>query len=214
MNGVSGRGVDVVKMGGESGANGSIGKVSFHHTELRLSDIFPLIKLNSLALYRLEFALMCLISVNVSDNTGILEIDDGIVDEELGGGGGMEDIEVIVFDSGAIEIGSGMCTRVEGNGELGITALASPYEMSINSNLPEGDVTCHLILPVLIEENKWVLPRITTVVLTPPTSWVVWIVELIRELGNVGNRTGCGREGDGRVVLSESDWFVTLYIVI
>jgi len=191
MNGISGRGADTVKMGDESGVDGGIGKVSFHHAELCLSDIFPLIKLDLLALYRLEFTLICSISVNVSDNTGILEINDGIVDKESGGGGGMEDIEVVVFDPGTIEVGSGMCTGVEGNGELGIAMFASSYKVSVDPNLSKGDIARHLVLPVLIEEDEWILPRITAVVLAPPMSWVVRVVKLFSELRNIGDGTRC-----------------------
>ena len=208
MDGVGGRGTNAVEMRNEPSTNGGVSKVSFHHTEFALGAIFPFIKLNLLAFYRLEFALVRLISVDISNNTGILEIDDGIVDEKSGSGGGMKDVEIMIFDPRAIEIGSGMCTCVEGNGELRVATLASSYEVSINSNLPEGDVACHFILPVLIEEDKWVLPCITAVVLTPPTSWMVQIIKLVCVLGNVGDRTRCGGEGNGGVILSEPDWFV------
>jgi len=75
VDGVGGGGANAVKMGNKSGTNSGVGKVSFHHAELALGAIFPFIKLNSLALYCLEFALMRLIPENVSDNTGILEIN-------------------------------------------------------------------------------------------------------------------------------------------
>jgi len=214
VDGISGRGIDTIEMRNESGANCSIGKVSFHHAEFALGTVFPLIKLNLLVLYHLEFALMCSISIDVSNNTGILEINDGIVDEESGSGRRVENIEVIIFDPRMIEIGGGMCTCVEGNGKLRVAALASPYKVSINPNLPEGDVACHLILPVLIEEDKQVLPHITAVVLAPSSSWMVWVIELMSELRDIGNGARCGGEGDGRVVLSEPNWFVILHVVI
>jgi len=154
VDSISGRGTDAIEVRNESGANSSISKVSFYHTKLALGAVFPSIKFNLLALYRLEFALMCLISIDISDNTGILEIDNGVVDEESGGGRRVEDVEVVIFNPRAIEIGSRMCACVKGNGELRIAMLVSSYKVSIDSNLPEGDVACHLILPVLIEENK------------------------------------------------------------
>ena len=201
-------------MGNESGVDRSISKVSFHHTEFALGAVFPSIKLDLLAFYRLEFALMCSIPVNISDNTGILEINDGVVDKESGSGGGVENVEVIIFDPRAIEIGGGMCTCVEGDRKLGTATFVSPDKVSVNPNLPEGDIACHLVLPIFVEENEWVLLCITAVVLTPPVSWVVWIVKLIHELGDVGDRTGCRRKGNGRVILSESDWLVALHIVV
>jgi len=214
VDGVSGRGTDTVKVRDKSGANCSIGEVSFHHVEFALSTIFPLIELNSLALYRLKFALMCPISVDVSNNTRILEIDNGIVDEESGSGGRMKNVEVVIFDPRAIEVGGGMCMCVEGDRELGFPTLVSPYKMSIDPDLSEGDVMCHLVLSVLVEEDKQILPHITAVIFAPSDSWMVWVVKLMSELRNIGNGARCGREGDGGVVLSESDWFIALYIVV
>jgi len=214
VDGISRRGADTIEMRNESGANSSASKVSFHHTELAMGAVFPSIKLDSLALYHLEFALMCSISIDVSNNTGILEIDDGIVDEKSGSGGRVENVEVVIFDPRAIEIGSGMCTCMEGDGKLRVATLASPYKVSIDSDLPEGDITCHLILSVLIEEDKRVLPRITAVVLAPSSSWMVWILKLMSKLRDVGNGARCGGEGNGRVVLSEPNWFIVLHIAV
>jgi len=198
----------------KSGVNSSISEVSFHHIEFALGVVFPLVKLDLLALYRLKFTLIHSISINVSDNTRILEINNGVVDEELGSRGGMENIEVVIFDPRAIEIGSRVCACMEGDGKFRVTTFASSYKMSINPGLSEGDVTCHLILPILVEEHKWVLPCITVVVLTPPTSWMVWVVELLSELRDVGNGARSRGEGNGRVVRGKPDWFVILYIVV
>ena len=201
-------------MGSEPGADHSISKVLFHHTELALGAVLPSVKLNSLALYCLEFALMCLIPVNVSDNTGILEINDGVVDEESGSGGRVKNVEVVIFDPRMVEIGGGVCTCVEGNRKLGVPPFASSYKMSVDPYLSKGDIACHLVLPVLIEKDKQVLSRITAIILAPSDSWMVRVIELLGELGNVGNRTRRGREGDGRVILSEPNWFITLHVVI
>ena len=214
MNGISRRRADAIEMRNESGVNSSVSKVSFHHVEFALGTFFPPIELNLLALYRLEFALMCSISINVSNNAGILEINNGVVDEESGSGGRVENVEVVIFDPGVIEIGSRMCTCMEGNGKLRVATLASPYKMSIDPNLPEGDVACHLVLPVLIEENERVLLRVTAVILAPSISWMVRVVKLLSKLRDVGDGARHGGEGDGRVVLSEPNWFVVLHVVI
>ena len=116
----------MIEMGSEPGADRSVSKVPFHHTEFALGAVLPSVKLNSLALYCLEFALMCSIPVNVSDNTRILEINDGVVDEESGSGGRVENIEVIIFDPRAIEIGGRVCTCVEGNRNSGSPRLQVP----------------------------------------------------------------------------------------
>ena len=204
----------MIKVRNKSGVNSSVSKVSFHHTEFALGTVFPPIELNSLALYHLEFTLMCSISINISNNTGILKIDNGIVDEKLGSGGRVENVEVVIFDPGAIEIGSRVSTCMEGNGKLRVAMLASPYKVSIDPSLPEGDVACHLVLPVLIEEDERVLSRITAVILTPSNSWVVRVIKLLGKLRNIGDGTGRGGERDGGVILSEPNWFVILHIVV
>ena len=214
VNSVSGGRVNAVEMGNKSGTNGSISEMLFHHTELALSVAFSPVKLNSLALYRLEFALMCLISINVSDNTRVLEIYDSIVDEKSGSGRRVENVEIVIFDPRAVEVGRGMCTCMKGNGVFGVSPFANPYDVSINPNLSEGDISCNLILTILVEEDQRVLPRITMVILAPPISWMIWVVKLLSELGNVGDGTRCGGEGDSGVIHSKSDRFVTLYIVI
>ena len=214
MDGVSGRRVNTVEVGSESGANGSVSKVALHHTKFALGITFLLVKLNLLALYCLEFTLMYLIPIDVSDNTRVFEIYNGVVDEKTRSRGWVEDVEVIVLDPRAIEIGCGMCSCVEGNGVFGFAMLASPYKMSINPNLSKGDVTCHLILPILIEEYKWVLPHITTVIFAPPIPWMIQVVKLSSELGNVRDGTRCGGKGYGGVVLGKPNWFVALHIVI
>jgi len=88
----------------------------------------------------------------------------------------VEDIEVVIFDPRAVEIGRGVCLCVKGDGVLGIALLANSYKVSINPNLSESDVSCYLILPILIEEDEGVLPRITTVILAPPKTWMIWII--------------------------------------
>jgi len=211
---ISGRGVDIVEVGSESGADGSVGEMALHHTQLALSAIFSSVKFNSLAFYHLKFTLMCPIPVDICNNTGIFEVYDGIVDEESGGRGRVEDVEVIVFDPRTIEIGSRMCACMEGDGIFRVAVLASPYKVSVDPNLSEGDVACHLILTILIEEDKRVLPYITVVILAPSGSWMVRVIKLLSELRDVGNGARCGGEGDGRVVLSKPNWFIVLHIIV
>jgi len=206
--------MNTIEMRGESGANGSVSEMSFHHIELALCIALPPIKLNLLVFYCLEFALICSIPVDISNNAGVFKIYNGIVDEESGGGGRMEDIEVVIFDPRAIEVGSRMCLCMKGNGIFRVTPLVHPYDVSIYPNLSECDVLCYFILPILIEEDKGVLACITAIVLAPSCPWVVRVIKLFGKLGNIGDGTRCGREGDGRVVLSELEWFVALYIIV
>ena len=211
---MSGRGTDAVKVGNKSGADSSVSEVSFHHAEFALGTVFPLVELNSLALYRLKFALMRSIPINVSDNTGILEINNGVVDKESGSGVWVENVEVVIFDPRVIEIGGGVCMCMKGDRKLGVTPFASSYKMSVDPNLPESNISCHLILPVLVEEDKWVLPRITAVILAPSSSWMIWVLKLQSKLRDVGDGTRCGRKGDGGVIPSKPNWLVILHVVV
>jgi len=214
VNGISGGRTDAIEMRDEPSTDGGICKVAFHHAELALSDIFPLIKFDALAFYCLELALMRPIPINVSDNTRVFEIYDGVVDEESGSGGGMKNVEVVVFDPRAIEIGRGMRTCVKGNGIFEVTLLASSHEMSVDPNLSEGDVMSYLILSIFIEEDKGVLLRITAIVLAPSWTWMIGVVDLCAKLGNIGDGAGCRREGNSGVIHSESHWLFALNIIV
>jgi len=193
MNSIGGRRSNAVEVRDKSGANSCVSEVAFNHVEFVLSITFSFVKLDSLALYRLELILTCSIPINVSNNPRILEIYDGIVDEKAGGGRWMEDVEVVIFDPRTIEVGSRMCSRIKGNGIFGIATLVSPYKVGVDTNLSKGDIMCHLVLTILIEEDKGVLSRITAIVLAPPVSWMIWVIELFGELGNIGDGTRCRR---------------------
>jgi len=214
VDGISGRGMNAVEVGGKSGADGSISEMSLHHAEFALSTALSSVKLNSLVLYHLEFVLMCPIPINISNNTRVFEIYDGIVDEESGGGGGVENVEVIVFDPRIVEIGRGMCLCVKGNRELRVALFANSYNVSIHTDLSKSDIACHLILTILIEEDKGILLHITVVIFTPPISWMIRIVKLVSKLGDVGDGTRHGGEENGRVVLSKPNWFIVLYVIV
>ena len=214
MNGVSGGRANAVKMRDKPSADGGIGEVVLHHVKLALSAFFPSIKFDLLALYHLEFDLVCSIPINVSDNTRVFEVYDGVVNEESGGGRRVEDVEVIILDPRAIKIGGRVCACIKGNGVFGVPPLTNSYNVSVNSDLSKGDVSHYFVLPVLVKEDKGVLSCITAIVLTPPSSWVVRVVKLFSELGNVGDGARGGGEGDGRVIHSKSDWFITLNIFV
>ena len=176
VDSVSGRGANTIEVGSESSANRGIHEVALHHTKLGLGIVFSLVKLNALVLYCLELTLMRSIPINISDNTGVFKINDGVVDKKSGSGGRMEDVEVVIFDPRSVEVWRGVCTCVKRNGVFRIALLVNSYKVSINPNLSEGDVLCYFVLPILIEEDQRVLSRITAIVLAPSETWVIWVV--------------------------------------
>jgi len=126
----------------------------------------------------------------------------------------VKNVEVIIFDPRAVEIGRGMCACMKGNGVFRVSPFANSYNVSVNVSLSESDISCYFILPILIEEDKRVLLRITAVILTPSSSWMVRVVELFSELGYIGDGARSGGERNGGVICSESDWLVTLNVVV
>ena len=206
--------MNTIEVRGESSADCCVSEVVFHYAEFALGGVFPFVKLDMLAFYRLELALMHPISINVSDNTRVLEIYDGVVDEKSGSGGRVEDVEVVIFDPRSIEIGRRVCTCVKGNGVFGVALLANSYKVSIDPNLSEGNVSCYFILSVLIEEDEGILSQVTAVVLAPSETWMIGVVYLDAKLGNVGDGTRSGREGDSGIIRGKPNWFFTLHIVI
>ena len=86
MNSVSGGGADAIEVRDKSSANRGVGEMAFHRSEFALGGVFSLVKLDTLAFYRLKLILMRLISINISDNTRIFEVYNGVVDEESGSG--------------------------------------------------------------------------------------------------------------------------------
>jgi len=204
----------MVKMRDEPSSDGSVGEMVFHHAKFALGTFFPSIKLDLLAFYCLEFTVMRLVPVYVSDNTGVFKVYNGVVNKKLGGGRRVEDVEVVILDPRTVEVGRRVCVCMKGDGVLGISPLANPYKVSVNSDLPKGNVSCYLVLSILIEEDKRVLLRITAVVLTPSSSWMVRVVKLFSKLGNVGNGARGRGKGDSGVIHGEPDWFVVLNIFI
>jgi len=126
----------------------------------------------------------------------------------------VENVKVVIFDPRSIEIGRRVCSCVKGDGVLGVALLTNSYKVSIDPDLSEGDVSCYFILSVLIEKNEGVLPRITAVILAPSETRMIGVVHLDAELGNIGDGTRSGREGNSGVIRSEPNWFFTLHIVV
>ena len=103
---------------------------------------------------------------------------------------------------------------MKGNRVLRVALLANSYDVSVDPYLPKGDVLRYFVLPILIEEDKRVLSCVTPIVLTPPRAWMIWVIYLYAELGNVEDGAGCGGEGNSGVVCSEPDWFVALDFLV
>ena len=126
VNSVSGRGTKTVEVWDEPCTNGGISEVALHHAEFALGIVLPSIELDSLALYCLELILMRPIPVYVSNNAGVFEVYNGVVDEESGCGRWVKNVEVIIFDPRTIELGEGCAHAWRGIEYLGSPCLQVP----------------------------------------------------------------------------------------
>jgi len=75
-----GKGADTSEVGNKASAYSSVGEVAFHNTELGLCISLTVVKLSALMFDCHELVLVCPIPINVSNNTRVLEIYNGIVD--------------------------------------------------------------------------------------------------------------------------------------
>jgi len=127
----------------------------------------------------------------------------------------VEDIEVSVLNSNLIEIRRGKGLSVKGGGVLLIALAANADKVSVFVDTPVADVLGGFCLSFLIKEDNGVKMRLSTVILYPPFSRVVGVLKVTSKWGSKANgfRRGSG-SGDGMLVLSEADRFVTVDTVV
>jgi len=127
----------------------------------------------------------------------------------------VEDIEVGVLDSSSVEIGRGEGSSVKGGGIFPIAFVTNADKMSIFVDAPVADILGGFRLSFLVKEDDGVEVRLSTVVLYPSFARVIGVLEVASKWGGKVNglRRGSG-SGDGRLVLSEADRFVTVDTVV
>jgi hypothetical protein len=145
--------------------------------------------------------------MDVSNDTRVFEIGEGIVDEGVSSVGGVEDVVVRVFWTRTIKIGGGKGACMEREGVNNASLIASPHESGLISNRLIGDVLGGLGLAKLVDEDEWVVPKVSRIKLFPSFTRMVSVSEegegMVAQAGN-GNGTGSkaamnnGGRGAGR----------------
>jgi hypothetical protein len=105
--------------------------------------------------------------------------------------GGVEDVVVCIFRTRTIEIGrgEGACMKREGVDDA--TFVTSPHELGLVSYRLVGNVLGGLGLAKLVDEDEWVVPKVSRIKFLPAIARVVSVSE-------GGERmVACAGDGDG-----------------
>jgi len=197
------------------GAGGSVSKVALHSKELGLSSIFSVSQFYLSPFHVLQLNLVCLISMHVSNNPRIFEVNEGIVDKDSASRQGVEEPKVSVFDSGTIEVRRGKGSSMKRCGILATTFAVDADKVGIFIDAPVRNVPSGLRLPFLIKEDDGVEMGLSAVVPYPPLTRMVGILKVTSERRRDMDRFGRGSgSGDGRLVLGEADGLVAVDAVI
>ena len=153
--------------------------------------------------------------MHICDNPWVFKVNEGVVNKEMTSGRGMKDVEVSVFDPGAIEVRGGEGPSVERGRVLAIALASHSYKVSVFSNAPVTNVLSCFRLSLFIEEYDGIKVGLGPIVSHPPFARVVRILEIAGEGGGKANglRRGHG-SSNGGLVLREADWLVTVDAVL
>jgi len=127
----------------------------------------------------------------------------------------MENIEIGVFDPSSVKIGRGEGSSMKRGGVLSIALAVNADKMSVFVDTPVADIPGHFHLSFLVEEDDGVEVRLSTVIPYPPFARVVRVLKVASKWwGETNGLRGGSRSGDGGLVLSEADGFVTVDTVV
>ena len=121
----------------------------------------------------------------------------------------MEDVEVSVFDPNTTKIGRGEGSSMKGGGVLVITLASHTYKVSVFVDAPITDVASCLSESFLVKENNGVQMGLGPIILDPPFTRVIGVLEVASQGRCEANRLGGGGgPSNGGVVLSKAERFV------
>ena len=190
-------------------------KVLLHCEELVLGAVFSVGELHSSLLHVFQLNLVCPIPVYISNYPRVFEVNQGVVDKEVTSGRGVEDIEVSVLDPSSVEIGRGEGSSMKGGGIFPIALAMNADKISILVDTSVADILGGFCLSFLVKEDDGVEVRLSTVIPYPPFARVIGVLKVASKWGGKANRLRRGSgSGDGGLVLSEADGFVTVDTVV
>jgi len=127
----------------------------------------------------------------------------------------MEDVEVSVLDSSSVKIGRGEGSSMKGGGVFPIALATNANKMSIFIDTPVTNISGDFCLSFLVKEDNGIEVRLSAVIPYPSFTRVVGVLKVASKWGGKANRLRRGGgSGDGRLVLSEVDRFVTVDTVV
>ena len=110
----------------QSCMNCGVSKVAFAVQLLFVGAALLVVKVNVLAFDILELVVLCTKHMYIGYNAGIPKVVKGIVDDEATGATGIEDGVVGVFNTRAMEVGSGKGSCMKGGAIDGLVLALCP----------------------------------------------------------------------------------------
>jgi hypothetical protein len=165
----------LVEMGDETGADGGVGEATLSIQKLALKLLFIVLDGDLLPLAALGMVDVQAIPMDVSNDARIFEISKGLINEGAGDVGRVENVMVRVFGTRAIEVGGRKGAHVERKGIDYTAFLTSTHESGLIPNRLIGDVLGGLGLTELVDENKWIMPKISHVKFLPALARMVGV---------------------------------------
>jgi hypothetical protein len=210
-----GSGAMLVEMGNKVGLNSSMGKTTLSIKKLTLKLLLVAFKGYLLPLAALHLVNIRAVPMDVSNDARVLEIGKGIVDEGAGSVRGMKNVVVCIFRTRAIEIGGWERTRIERERVNDTAFLASPHKSGLISYWLVGNILGGLGLAKLVDEDEWVMSKVSHVKLLPALARVVNVSEEGEGMvTHTGNRNGTG----GKAVMDDggrgmSRWLFFVHVI-
>jgi hypothetical protein len=120
----------------------------------------------------LPLAALCLVKVraepvDIGNDPRVLEIGKSIINKGAGSVGGVKDVVVHIFGTRAVEVGERKRMCVEREGVDNSAFLASAHKLGLISNWLVGDVFGSFSLAKLIDEDEWIIPKVSCIKLLP-----------------------------------------------
>ena len=184
-----GSGAGAQKKRVDSGTSLCVSEIPLTINKAMLLAAFFLIEGQLLSLDASECVFMSAETSDICDNTGVLEFDKCVVDDEAGEVVGVEDAEICVGSGHRGKGWFGECAGMEGFEVLDLILAAGAEVMSVLTNLQVPYVFSHFWPLFFIREDEGVVVAAAGVVLHPPLTWVVGVLVLLVTIigdGDVG----------------------------
>ena len=153
--------------------------------------------------------------MDISNDTGVLEGFDGVVNDGARSVRGVEDVEICVLRTRASIVGGGIGTSVKWHGMNGVVLTPSALETCFVLMGFVADVGGSLRLSLLVDKEEGVVLGVRSVKFLPYPSWalkIVWVVNgRVSREGDVARLRG---DALGKGDFGRDEWFLRLFHII